>query len=57
MVNHETCETCERLIEKYGEENLNECPFCQHLYHGNSCNCGGAQEAQEMFKTREWRIA
>ena len=48
--NFDDCDDCKKLIEKYGEENLNYCEFCDHYYHGNYCSCGRGQEAEEREK-------
>lgn len=34
----EDCESCRILAKKYGD-NLSECPYCGHLYHGDFCTC------------------
>lgn len=49
----ENCKDCEDLIEKYGEENLNFCEFCEHYYHGKYCSCGEGQELKELEKQQK----
>ena len=33
------CEDCQKLVEKFGEYNLDICNRCGHFFKGNICSC------------------
>jgi len=43
------CEDCARLVEKYGEDNLDECEFCGHYYYGEKCTCRDGMEEEVVI--------
>lgn len=45
-IDRENCESCQILIEKYGEDKLEICEHCNHYYY-IQCNCSSAEKEME----------
>jgi hypothetical protein len=54
------CESCQRLVRRYGKKHLEICEFCGHYFYpsdktNNACTCTSAQHNKERVRICEWK--